>query len=96
MPVYQYTGDDARYYPGLGVHARPADDQGPATVAEFDLRPPAPTEGEQPEGARWVPDDGRWAPAKKKPTTPATASAPAAQGDPAAAGSTAGTGQKEA
>lgn len=74
MPAYIYTGDDARYYPGLGVEAKPADDDGPATVAEFDARPPTPAEGqppqEQPEGARWVPDDGRWEPTKKKPTPP--------------------------
>lgn len=74
MPAFIYTGDDARYYPSLGVEAKPAGDEGPATVAEFDARPAAPAEGEepaqQPEGARWVPDDGRWEPTKKKPTPP--------------------------
>ncbi|MEW2518130.1 hypothetical protein [Actinacidiphila alni] len=69
MPAYIYTGDDARHYPTLGLDAKPADDQGPATVAEFDARPPA--DSEPPvfdEGARYVPDDGRWEPTKKKPT----------------------------
>lgn len=93
MPTYQYTGTEPRYYPGLGLHARPADDHGPATVAEFDDRPPAAAGGdEQPvqvEGARRVPDDGRWTPSKKKPTPPPAV--PATVPD-----SQAGDGQKEA
>ncbi|SFF11457.1 hypothetical protein SAMN05216251_108217 [Actinacidiphila alni] len=70
MPAYIYTGDDARHYPTLGLDAKPADDTGPATVAEFDARPPADGDGPAPfdEGARYVPDDGRWEPTKKKPT----------------------------
>lgn len=74
MPAYIYTGDDARTYPTLGIEAKPADGDGAATVAEFDVRPPEPAEGEEPtpvpEGARYVPDDGRWEPTKKKPTPP--------------------------
>ena len=93
MPTYQYTGTEPRYYPGLGLHAKPADDQGP-TVAEFEPRPPAPAAGEpplqQPDGVRWVPDDGRWEPSKKKPT------APAVPAESAPADVPAGTGQKEA
>lgn len=79
MPAYQYTGHDARYYPSLGVHAKPADEQGPATVAEFDARPPAEDEPQlqHPEGARRAPDDGRWEPTKKKPTPPAATAAAA-------------------
>jgi hypothetical protein len=83
VPAYQYTGDDARYYPTLGLAVEPG------TVAEFDARPPAPAEGKpplvKPEGARWAPADGRWEPTKKKPTPP-----PAAEPDSAA-----GDGQKE-
>lgn len=92
MPTtYEYTGTDARYYPGLGLHAKPADKDGPATVAEFDDRPAPPAEDEpplqQPDGARWVPDDGRWKPTKRKPTPAAV---------PAVDAAAAGDRQKEA
>ena len=84
MPAYVYTGEDARYYPTLGIEARPADDDGPATVAEFDTRPAAPADGQEaaavPDGARYAPDDGRWEPTKKKPTPPP---APAQDAPPA-------------
>jgi hypothetical protein len=91
VPDYRYTDETARYYPSLGIEAVPAGTEGGPTIAEFDEQPAPPAEGEEaapvPEGARYVPDDGRWEPvkaaAKKKPT-PAP-SAPAA----------ADTGQKE-
>jgi hypothetical protein len=95
VPAYLYTGEDARHYPTLGVDAKPADDDGPATVAEFDARPKPPADGEEPaafdEGARYVPDDGRWEPTKKRPTPPKTDAAPSAPGtDTAADGQKAG------
>jgi hypothetical protein len=87
VPAFEYTGGDVRHYPSLGLDAEPG------LVVEFDARPPAPAEGvpslQQPEGARWVPDDGRWTPTKKKPTPP-----PAAEQAPADA--PADDGQKEA
>jgi hypothetical protein len=78
VPDYRYTGDDARHYPSLGLDAVPDGAEGGPTIAEFDERPAAPAEGEEPaefdEGARYVPDDGRWEPAT--PATPAAAPAP--------------------
>jgi hypothetical protein len=66
VPDYRYTGDDARYYPSLGVDAVPAGAEGGPTVAAF----------EEP------PTDGRWepvpAPAKKK--APPAAPVPADSG----------------
>jgi hypothetical protein len=87
VPDYRYTGGDARYYPGLGLHAVPADDEGGPTVASFDERPAPPADGGKPapvpDGARYAPTDGRWepAPAAKKKTTTAAAAAPAPAGD---------------
>lgn len=87
MPEYRYTGEDARHYPTLSLDAVPAGEEGGPTVATFDERPAA-ADGEQlppaPEGARYVPEDGRWEPvtaAKKKTTAPAAAAAPASAVD---------------
>ncbi|MFI0894892.1 hypothetical protein [Streptomyces sp. NPDC020983] len=83
MPDYRYTGDDARYYPSLGLSAVPDGAEGGPTVATFDERPAA-ADGIAPapvaDGARYAPDDGRWEPvpaAKKKTTAPAPSPAPA-------------------
>jgi hypothetical protein len=77
VPDYRYTGDDARYYPSLGLQAVPAGAEDGPTIATFDERPAPPAEGEAgppvPDGARYAPEDGRWEPvtatAKKKAPT---------------------------
>lgn len=101
MPDYRYTGEDARYYPGLGLSASPAGSEDGPTVAAFDERPAPPADGEEPapvpDGARYAPDDGRWQPVAAPATTPGkkrTAVPPPAP--ETAAPAPAGSGQKEA